>query len=293
VAYVETVDEERIVTNFRIVVEQLLALQASWNATDRALLSVVDANSSLGTVLIWLARGLEAVTESVDDLMFALDSVFVDGAQRQVIELRFPGQPPLLLSDLLDWVVRACRDEGPRMIQDSGKEGVLAFAPVLRKLLNLVRCAWKITMPGAALPGAMRPVPDGLRTPRVSRAFQVLLSQLDEAARLAGLVQRTGIPQITSTNPPSSADKTGQVVVALNGVNFRGPASAVLVALNREDIADVVAWHVKVDNPGQACARFRIPRREFDDPNLTWQVVLINEDGTPTEPAEISIERTS
>ena len=34
---IDTVDEERIVTNFRIVVEQVLSLQASWS-TDRGLL---------------------------------------------------------------------------------------------------------------------------------------------------------------------------------------------------------------------------------------------------------------
>ncbi len=155
VAYVDTIDEERIVTNFRIVVEQVLSLKESWDS-DQKLLSVLNSRTSLGTILIWLSRGLEAVCESVDDLTFALDSVFVDAAQRQVIQLDFTGlsvelpelplskgktftetkrfehqQAPLLLSDLLDWVVRACRDEGPRIVQDAGKDGVLAFAPVL------------------------------------------------------------------------------------------------------------------------------------------------------------------
>jgi len=120
VQWVETVDDERILTNFRILVEHVVALQKSW-FYDRDLLKTVGSRSSLGTILIWLSRGLEAVCESVDDLTFALDSVYVDAAQRQVIEIKFgDGRPPLLLSDLLDWVTRACRDEGPRMIQDSG-----------------------------------------------------------------------------------------------------------------------------------------------------------------------------
>ena len=289
VAYVDTVDEERIITNFRIVIEQVLALQASWNAIDRNLLSTVNANSSLGTVLIWLSRGLEAVCESVNDLTFAMDSVFVDAAQRQVIELRFgEDQPILLLSDLLDWVVRACKDEGPRMIQDSGKDGVTAFAPVVRRLLDLVRRTWHVTRPGATLPAGMRPVPDGLRTPRVSRAFQVLVSQLDEARRLSGLVQRDAVPVITSTNPPSLVDDSGEVPVNLSGLNFRSRATAFLAAADREDIPDVPARHVQVTPPGRAVARFRIPGQQL---NLQWQVVLTNEDGTRTEPAFIRVQR--
>ena len=88
---IDTVDEERIVTNFRIVVEQVLSLQASWS-TDRGLLAPLDPRASFGTILIWLSRSLEAVCESVGDLTFALDSVFVDAAQRQVIELKLPGE---------------------------------------------------------------------------------------------------------------------------------------------------------------------------------------------------------
>src|SRR5215469_6458798 len=104
--WIEKVADERVVTNFRVIVEQVLALQLSWNS-DRDLLAVVDSRTSLGTILIWLSRGLEAVCESVNDLSFALDSVYVDAAQRQVIELQLgSGEPPLLLSDLLDWVMR-------------------------------------------------------------------------------------------------------------------------------------------------------------------------------------------
>lgn len=212
---INTVDEERIVTNFRVIVEQVLALQASW-FKDRELLSGVNARTSLGTILIWLSRGLEAVCESVGDLTFALDSVYVDAAQRQVIELRFAGltvevpelplrkattktmaytfgphEPPILLSDLLDWVTRASRDEGPRIVQDAGKDGVQAFEPVLDKLRILIHATRKAVHGGSTLPA-------GMRTPRVSRALQVLAAQLDEAANFARLVRREPIPQIAT-----------------------------------------------------------------------------------------------
>jgi hypothetical protein len=303
VANVDTVDEERILTNFRIVVEQVLSLQESW-VSDRALLSVLDSNTSFGTILIWLSRGLEAVCESVDDLTFALDSVFVDAAQRQVIQLDFTGevvelpelplykgrkerypfngkQAPIVLSDMLDWVVRASRDEGPRIVQDAGKDGVLAFAPILNQLRILIHATRKfIRSPKGAT------LPDGMRTPRVRRALEVLAGQLDEAADLAGLVRRDGLPEITEVSPPVKTSIRGHkaFTLTLTGNNFRRLCSAFLYAANREDIADIPARHVKFDGPTQVHATFGIPRPEDAGGRLDWQVVLTNEDGTTSEP---------
>ncbi len=307
VAYVDTVDEERIVTNFRIVVEQVLTLKESWES-DRKLLSVLDSNTSLGTILIWLSRGLEAVCESVDDLTFALDSVFVDAAQRQVIPLDFTGlavrlpelplwrgktsvktfegrQAPILLSDLLDWVTRASRDEGPRIVQDAGKDGVAAFFPVLNELRALIHATRKVTdnHTDATLP-------DGMRTPRVRRALDVLAGQLDEAANLAGLVRRDAAPEIFDASA-APASTPGQMEVTLTGINFRRNSSVYLYAANREDIADIPARHVQFGGPTTVMARFRTLKREDAGGRLSWQVVLTNEDGAATEPAVLDLRQ--
>jgi len=278
--WIERVDDERVVTNFRVVVEQILALQASWSS-DRELLAGIDSRTSLGTILIWLSRGLEAVCESVSDLTFALDSVYIDAAQRQVIELRFgQGQPPLLLSDLLDWIVRASQDEGPRLIQDAGKDGVRAFAPVLRRLRGLIRQ----TVQAVADPA----LPAGLRTPRVARAFAVLHDQLREATRLAGLVQLDQAPVIT-TCTVATDDDTRRTTLTLTGANFRNPASAVLLVANREDVPDVPARHANATSPTAATALFRIPRHGPDAGRANWLLVFINGDGTQSAPFPVHI----
>jgi hypothetical protein len=281
--WIEKVDDERVVTNFRVIVEQILALQLSWN-TDRDLLAVIDSRTSLGTVLIWLSRALEAVCESVGDLSFALDSVYIDAAQRQVIELSFgPDQPPLLLSDLLDWILRASQDEGPRLIQDAGKDGVRAFAPVLRRLRGLV----KHTKQAFKDPDQ----PHGLRTPRVKRAVEVLYDQLHEAARLAGLVQLDQPPEITKVDV-REGERTNVFHLTLHGANFRGPdrsASAVLEVLNREEIPDVIARHVHVVGPTKATATFRIPLRGPDAHRVNWLLVFVNSDGTQSDPFAVQI----
>jgi hypothetical protein len=243
----------------------------------------------------------------VDDLTFALDSVFVDAAQRQVIQLNFSHvtvdlpqlplwkgtkftysfgskQPPILLSDLLDWVVRASRDEGPRIVQDAGKDGVLAFAPILNELRRLIHATRKVThsSQGATLP-------DGMRTPRVRRALEVLAAQLDEAANLATLVKREQIPVIADAQVVGTPPTGSPMTVMLTGTNFRRNCSAFLYAANREDIADRPAQPGGFQNAGQVSANFlKTPPRHDADGRLDWQVVLTNEDGTTSEPVAIT-----
>jgi hypothetical protein len=307
VSDIDTVDEERIVTNFRIIVEQILALHASWH-TDRELLSGVNARTALGTILIWLSRGLEAICESVSDLTFALDSVYVDAAQRQIIELRFagitvtlPGLPleknqltcytfeeheaPLLLSDLLDWVLRASRDEGPRIIQDAGKDGVLAFAPVLDKLRILVHATQDAADGGATLPA-------GMGTPRVTRALEVLAGQLDDAADFAHLVRRDQAPQVTLAKvQPTDVPlpQSSQISVDVTGSNLRKHASAVLIAENHEELPDIQARSLTVTPPGRATATFRNPMNVRNSAaTVTWLLVFTNDDGAQSSPVALT-----
>ena len=311
---IQTVDEERIVTNFRVIVEQVLALFRSWQF-DRGLLSGVGTRTALGTILIWLSRGLEAACESVGDLMFTLDSVFVDAAQRQVIELRFaglavrnvpevplqgnpartvthtygPDEPPMFLSDLLDWVLRACRDEGPKIVQDAGKQGVLAFSPVLDTLRILVRATGQIARERGAMPA-------GMQTPRVERAIKVLAAQLDEAANLASLVQTDSAPQIayaslldSGSGQPvklASLKHAPAIEIVLTGSNFRGPARALLSAEDNEDLPGLSAV-AAVNTPSTASATFANPGARAENAGTTWQVQLINADGTQSNQIEV------
>ena len=319
---IDTVDEERIVTNFRVIVEHVLALKASWDQ-DRQLLSGVSARTALGTVLILLSRGLEAVCESVDDLAFALDSVYVDPAQRQVIELRFASltvnvpempltkntttshtfpahEPPLLLSDLLDWVTRASRDEGPRIIQDAGKDGVLNFEPVLDRLRVLIHATRHIARHGTALPS-------GMQTPRVSRALQVLAAQLDQATNLAGLVRRDPIPQIAEvTGVTAGQPGTTTIVVTVSGSNLHRTQTAVLIAEGRADLPELRATDVApgvapsgaaivgttttgttpTQTANQATVTFMDPSVLRNTAGTTWLVALIDKNGTRSNEIE-------
>ncbi|MEU3339060.1 carboxypeptidase-like regulatory domain-containing protein [Streptomyces sp. NPDC006668] len=272
---VGTLDEERIVTNFRIVVDHVLALEAGWRDY-RRLFDGTTPDTSLGTVLIRLSRNLDVVAQSVEEDVFTLESVFIDAAQRQTIRLEFPassGLPSILFSDLLDWVVRVSTSEAPRLIREAGKDGVVAITPILDQLADLVRRTLALARSGT-LPSGV-PLPDGLRTGRVVRALGELAQQLTDTATLAHAVQRGEPPLVVFAEAEKHSGH--HLRVRLVGSGFLPGATAELSALERPDWAVIVS-HGTVDttNPGRAIALFhRVPR----DSGLTWVVTLVNPGG--------------
>jgi hypothetical protein len=202
-ARVNTIDEEQRVTNLLVVVDYLTSLRESWEAL-RPVFDRGDpsAEQFLGTQLLLLSRSLAVVAESVREVEFTLDSVFLGPAERQTLELRFPpgsrsgrvlrtgvaatgSSPPMFLADLLAWVVGFATEEGPRLVQDGGKLGVRAFAPTVDLLRSLVRDA--LVVPAGAQEADRMPA--AYRTARVQRAIEELAGQLDDAF---ALVQRVG-----------------------------------------------------------------------------------------------------
>jgi hypothetical protein len=198
-------------------------------------------------------------------------------------------EAPMFLSDLLDWVLRVSRDEGPRIIQDAGKDGVLAFTPVLNKLRVLVRATAQI----ARERNARNAMPAGMRTPRVDRAIKVLADQLDEAANLASLVRVEAAPQIAfvAITPEDAvrmplSGRPDQIETSLIGSNFRGPATAILMAEDDEDLPEQRA-SATVMTPSTAKATFNNPGSDPNNAGTTWVVSIVNNDGTQSVPVEV------
>ncbi|MFE7835166.1 carboxypeptidase regulatory-like domain-containing protein [Streptomyces sp. NPDC057474] len=270
--YIATLDEERAVTNFRIVVDHLVALAVGWDGY-RDLFSGTD-RTSLGTVLIQLSRSLDVVAQGVEETVFALESVFIDASQRQTIRLRFPDDKPpsILLSDLLDWVVRVSTSEGPRLIREAGRDGVLAVVPVLEQLARLAEATEQLIATDPRLPG-------GIRTPRVRRALGELRTQLKDSADLAGFAQRTEPPVIVFVDDVRI--ERGAAVVKLVGRGFTDPAQAALTAEDAPEAGETITDLVNLHRSGRAVATFSpVP------PGHTWLVTLINPDGNRSNTVE-------
>jgi Carboxypeptidase regulatory-like domain len=206
---VETVAEEEDVTNFDILRAYVQEIEASWNANRVFFDPTSGATPFLGTQLVLLSRSLSVVAESVTEVDFTLDSVFLGAAERLAVRLTFPtagatlvdsqnlrvtvpgGTPSILLGELLSWVERVAAEEGPRLLQDGGKDGASALTPVLDRLRTLVRASLLTTGTGSNR-GLQAPdsVPAGYATQRVQRALAELAKYLDDTAHLAEQIQR-------------------------------------------------------------------------------------------------------
>src|SRR5262249_50321217 len=88
---VNTVDEEQNLTNFLILVDLVNSLWLTWRSQQKAFDHSASGRSFLGTQLVLLSRNLSVLAESVDELYFAMNSVFLGPAERQVTKLEFTG----------------------------------------------------------------------------------------------------------------------------------------------------------------------------------------------------------
>jgi hypothetical protein len=175
---VNTIEEEQNLTDFITLVDYVNSLKQSWDAQRQFFDRSSTVEPFLGTQLVLVSRALAVVAESVQETYFAMDSVFLGAAERQTTELTFTSSPPLFVAELLEWVDRVASEEGPQLIQDGGKAGVVALYPTINTLRTLVRDAMIPPQDPARFP-------EGYRTARVQRALNELAVHLDETADLA------------------------------------------------------------------------------------------------------------
>lgn len=201
--FVNSVDDEQNLSNFRILADYVTSLAQSW-INNLPFLGLNSAKPFFGTQLILLSRQLQVVAESVDEVRFTLDSVFIGPAERQTIKVNYAGGlKAIFLEDLLSWISNFSTEEGPRLIQDGGKFGVQnTFTPVVRELLAFV-----VNLP--ASPSVSNPMPAGFFAPRVKLAVKDLVAQLQSLVTLAAPIKHEitsepdfGLPFQVSTAEP-------------------------------------------------------------------------------------------
>jgi hypothetical protein len=174
---VNSIDDEQDLTNYLVIQDYLNSLNTSWQTFRPNFLG--GAVNYLGTQLILIQRNLSVIVESVAEVSFAMDSVFLGPAERLTVRIDFPTNiaPPMYVADLLTWIETFASGEGTQIIQEGGKIGVRNIVQPLQRLRDLVRNTdGRIRHPGA-------------RHPRVRRTLEELGSQLAETARLAATLQ--------------------------------------------------------------------------------------------------------
>ncbi|HVI08341.1 MAG TPA: hypothetical protein VND65_08615 [Candidatus Binatia bacterium] len=200
--FVVTVADEQNLTNFLIVVDYLISLNNSWTNEKKYFAhSGTHAQPFFGTQLVLLSRSLDVVVQTVKDVEFAMDSVFIGPAERQTVLLNFmaiDAESSLFIAELLDWVERAAGVELPAQLQDSGKDAINTVKDVVGDLHRFVHAA--MLPPYGTLPG--QGLPPGYRTPRVQRAWKLLAEALQETYRLANQIKAPALPYETGRVPP-------------------------------------------------------------------------------------------
>jgi hypothetical protein len=178
-----TVEDEQDVTNFRILSDNLTSFAQTWQ--NNYAFFGLGGTPFFGTQLVLLSRQLSVVAETVNEVRFALDSVFIGPSERQTLQLNLTENPAMFLEDLLSWIQSFSTEEGPNLIQTGGKLGVgTGFVPVVDNLSSIVHEVLKSK-------DATKNLPQGFLTKRVQRTLNDLGDQLLELSSLATSVAAT------------------------------------------------------------------------------------------------------
>jgi len=183
-----SVEDEQNITNFRVISDYMTSLLQSWISNRDFFRLGTSKPAFFGTQLVLISRQFNVITETVNELRFALDSVFIGPSERQTLLLEFgDGSAPMFLEDVLEEVESFATEEGPRLLRDGGRISVTNnILPVVQSLQNLVE--------QAHTPTNLDQLPDGFKTARVRNAIDDLEDQLDALINL--------IKQVTQELPP-------------------------------------------------------------------------------------------
>jgi hypothetical protein len=130
---VVTTEEEGSLTNFISVSDYFFAVDRSWDNYRNNFFQ-----QDLGTGLLSLERQLAVLEESINEVYVAMDSVFVDQAQRLAILIDFQEFKDVSVEDFLSWIASFASTEAPGLIREGGKWGVEAILPTAKTLQGLV-----------------------------------------------------------------------------------------------------------------------------------------------------------
>jgi len=210
-----SVQDEQDITNFRVISDYMTSLLQSWIANREFFILKPRIPAFFGTQLVLISRQFNVIAETVNELRFALDSVFSGPNERQTLLLEFDDNslPPMFLEDVLDEVDNFVAEEGPRLLRDGGKISITNnILPVIDTLRRMIQ--------GAHNPKDQKKrVPDGFRTARVRHALDDLQKQLTDLVDLTRQVEQQvpppeGKPIIKSVKFSQSADTFGLAVNA-------------------------------------------------------------------------------
>jgi hypothetical protein len=222
-----SIEDEQDITNFRVISDYMTSLAQSW-ISNRKFFEVGPSTQQafFGTQLVLISRQLSVIADTVNEVRFVLDSVFIGASERQTLLLSFPNNnpPSMFLEDILNEVVDFVSDEGPRLLRDGGRIAVTNnILPVVDTLQDLVEAAHD--------PTNIDQLPDGYKTVRVRNALDDLADQLQALFNLSQQVGQqipapeTGPLQLLSVFPDQVPRNSSFMIM---GAGFSPGATATI-----------------------------------------------------------------
>jgi hypothetical protein len=133
--YINTIPDEQNVTSFRILVDYTNSLLNAWTTSIQVFAG--PTSQFLGTRMVVISRQLGVISETVDEVRFVLDSVFIGPSPRETYQISSSGLglPPIYLEDLLNWIQNFVGKEAQDAITNGGKPGIgLEFITMIDQL---------------------------------------------------------------------------------------------------------------------------------------------------------------
>jgi outer membrane protein OmpA-like peptidoglycan-associated protein len=217
-----SVEDEQDITNFRLISDYMTGLLQSWISNrDFFALTPGAPAAFFGTQLVLISRQFSVISDTVSEVQFALESVFIGRAEAQTLLLEFATFPPMYIADVLQEVLNFVGEEGPRLLRDGGRFSVQNnILPVTDYLTALVEQAHN--------PLNLGDLPDGYRTTRVQRSLDDLHDQLAYLGQLISPLTRQ-LPAPENVPPqslavlsvsPVSGTSGATAFVTVKGVGF-------------------------------------------------------------------------
>lgn len=253
---VNTIEEEGVRTAFWTLADMIDNLRQAW-LNERVRFSGAAGQGFLGTELILLSRLMEAAADQVVELEAVLDSVLIPVTERRTITLDDTSN--LTLDGLLSWLTAFLSDEGRRLAQDAGRDGIVAgLAPTAAALYEAfrrlvadpcdasdnIRSTDDDCCPVRYLPtSCCTRWPAGMHAARVRVAVASLCRLLRELARRAQLVGRWAgviLIDVSVSLLDREAERYDEPVVNVEfrGLNLRHSYIPAFVPRNRRLTAD-------------------------------------------------------
>jgi hypothetical protein len=266
-----SIEDEQDITNFRVVSDYMTSLLQSWISNGQFfVLGPGSQTAFFGTQLVLISRQFSVIAETVNEVRFALDSVFIGPSERQTLLLQFADStlPSMFLEDFLRGVEQHVTIEGPRLIQDGGRLAVNNnILPVVISLEHLADQARR--------PTNINTLPDGYKTARVQRTLDDLDDQLSE---LIGLAKPIGRDVPPAEVPPQALSVVNVVPTSI--VPGSLPAPAVITIFGTE----FVRGGVVIDPPTSFLStNLLVATISFPVPG-TYDITVKNPDGKRSSP---------